>query len=265
MATQRRRLEHYVRVMTFNGLTAMFLAWAGDAARTESARRVVPRPLPLDRGGTFVDPDPRPVRGRPPRPAVVRRAFHRPARSSDDLRYDFGLLAVKLRRGERWVDLLPPRPFEQSAGPVDGLAPALVTPSGLAYARGTRFSVDQGSGEVVVHGGYRTPAGVWALRGIDFRFKPGRRSVTLVAPAPPGRLLRFEDYLPAPWTEIADGASVLRIPTAAARVSPAPATLEYGRALTSANSVELQGYRRYVTVPAGGRVTWTLTARKLPR
>src|SRR5215207_6853274 len=45
-------LEHYARVMTFNGLTGVFLAWAQAQARR--AHAVEPAPLPLDRGGAFV-------------------------------------------------------------------------------------------------------------------------------------------------------------------------------------------------------------------
>ena len=148
-------IERYARVMTFNGLSAMFLGWAGEAAA--SAESVEPLPLPLDGGGSFVDPD-------RSRMAVVRRdsvwfAVHtaRPA-GVTDLRYDVGVLALKFRRGKRWVDVLPPRPT-YPGGPLDGGGPALVTPDGLAFPRGTDFAVDPQSGEVVVNGGYRTPGG----------------------------------------------------------------------------------------------------------
>ena len=255
-------LEHYARVMTFNGLTAMFFEWASEEAR--AADRVVPAPLPLDKGGSYADPD-------RARLAVVRRgsvwfAVHAigPIRVND-LRYDFGVLSLKFRRGNRWVDVIPPRPFDDSGGLVDGGGPALVTASGLAFPRGTRFSVDPDTGEVVVHGGYRTATGVWALRGCEFRFKPSERGVSMTAVAPAGSVLRFQDYLPAAWTEAVDGARVLMTPTATSWLSDAPSTLDYGLSFASANALQLQGYRRYVTVPASGRVSWTLAARSLPR
>jgi len=247
-------------VMTFNGLTAMFLGWASDEAA--AAKSVEPAPLPLDEGGSFVDPD-------RARMAVVRResvwfAVHTIGPIGvKDMRYDFGVVSLKYRRGKRWVDVLPPRPLDDSGGPLDGGGPALVSPYGLAFPRGNSFDVEQETGEVVVRGGYRTEAGVWALRGVEFRFMPTKRGVRVTAAAPAGSVLRFQDFWPQNWTEVGEGAVELRTPTAASRLSEAPSTLEYGSAFASANALDLLGYRRYVTVPADGRVSWTLAARPL--
>ena len=160
VAPTREGIERYARVMTFNGLSAMFLGWAGEEAA--GAESVEPLPLPLDGGGSFVDPD-------RSRMAVVRRdsvwfAVHaaRPAGVKDP-RYDFGVLALKFRRGKRWVDVLPPRPTDPG-GPFDGGGPALVTPDGLAFPHGTDFAVDPQSGEVVVNGGYRIGRQLGAAR-----------------------------------------------------------------------------------------------------
>ena len=228
-------LEHYARVMTFNGLTAMFLGWAGDEA--SGATTVEPLPLPLDGGGSFVDPD-------RARMAVVRHgsvwfAVHTIGPIGvKDLRYDFGVLSLKYRRGDRWVDVLPPRPLAD-AGALDGGGPALVSPSGLAFPRGDDFAVDPDSGEVVVHGGYRTEGGTWVERAQEFRFAPTARGVKVTATAPPGSVLRFQDFLPQGWTEVGEGAVELRTPTSASRLSVAPGTLEYGTAFASANALEL--------------------------
>jgi hypothetical protein len=254
-------LEHYARVMTFNGLTAMFLGWASD--ETAGAKGVEPGPLPLDEGGDYVDPD-------RARLAVVRResvwfAVHTIGPIGvKDLRYDFGVVSLKYRRGKRWVDVLPPRPLDDSGGPLDGGGPALVGPYGLAFPRGERFMVKRATGEVVVDGGYRTEAGTWVLRGAEFRFKPARRGVRVTATAPPGSTLRFQDFWPENWTEVGEGAVELRTPTAVSRLSVPPATLEYGSTYASAAALDLLGFRRYVTVPADGRVSWTLAARPLP-
>jgi hypothetical protein len=253
-------LEHYARVMTFNGLTAMFLGWAGEEA--SGAASVEPAPLPLDEGGSFVDPD-------RARIAVVRRgpvwfAVHTIGPIGvNDLRYDFGVVSLKFRRGRHWVEVLPPRPLSDAGGPLDGGGPALVSANGLAFPRGERFSADPASGEVVVHGGYRTEGGSWVERAQEFRFRPQERGVEVTATAPPGSVLRFQDFLPRSWTEVGEGAVELRTPTAASRLSEAPSSLEYGPAFASANALDLLGYRRYVTVPAGGRVSWTLYARRL--
>jgi hypothetical protein len=254
-------LEPYARVMTFTGLTGMFLGWAGDEAAAATAVR--PGPLPLDAGGSFVDPD-------RARFAVVRRgpvwfAVHTIGPiGGADLRYDFGVVSLKYRRAERWVEVLPPRPLTDSRGALDSAGPALVTPGGIGFPHGEDFRVDPHSGEVVVRGGYRTEAGAWLERGQEFRFAPAPRGVKVTASAPPGSVLRFQDFLPQAWTEVGEGSVELRTPTSASRLSVAPGTLEYGTTFASANALELLGYRRYVTVPADGRVSWTLAARRLP-
>jgi hypothetical protein len=252
-------LEHYARVMTYNGLTGMFLAWASDELR--AAHAVTPRPLPLDAGGSFVDPD-------RSRLAVVRRgrmwlAVHAVGpRAGGDIRDDFGLLALKLRRRHRWVDVLSPRPFAEGFT-LDSAGPALVTPAGPAFPHGRSFAVEAASGEIVVHGGYRYADGDWALRGAQFRYRPLERGVAISALAPAGSSLRFQDFMPERWTEVLDGGRLLRTPTAASRLSDAPWTVERSLPRPSGYSVELIGFGRYVTVPPSGRVSWTITARRL--
>ncbi len=77
-------------------------------------------------------------------------------------------------------------------------------------------------------------------------------------------MLRFQDFLPQQFTTATELGRALSTPTATSRLSETPTTLEYGLAYASANALDLLGYRRYVTVPAGGRVSWTLVARPLP-
>ena len=250
-------LEHYARVMTFNGLTAVFLAWAADAAR--DSRAVAPHPLPLDGGGSFVDRD-------RSRMVVVRRgrvwlAVHAVGFDGlPDPRYDLGLVALKLRRHDRWVDVMAPRPFAEEL-PADTAGPALVTPGGLAPPRGRGFSVDADSGEVVVRVGYRLPGAAEDLQRAQFSYMPAARGVRLTVTAPPGSVLRFQDFLPEPWTEVVDGGTALRTPTASSRLSVASAAVELGTPAPSAYARELVGFRRYVTVPADGRVSCWITAR----
>ena len=124
------------------------------------------------------------------------------------------------------------------------------------------ISADAATGAVAVRGGYRVAPGVWAGRG-TFRFRPTREGIAITAPAPPGSVLRVQDFLPAAWTEVLHDARVLRTPTAISRVSEQPSGLELGLTLPSANVTRLQGYRRELLVPAGGAVRWSLTARPL--
>jgi len=252
-------LERYARVMSFNGLTGVFLTWAGDQARRGDAAE--PKPLPLDAGGVFVDPD-------QARMAVVRHgrvwfAVHGVGPKVDDLRYDFGVIALKYRRDGRWVDVVPQRPLAEGIGAFDGGGPALATPTGLVFPHGRRIAADAQTGEVVVRGGYRIAPGLWAARGA-FRFRPTPRGVTLSAPAPAGSTLRIQDFLPAGWTEAAEDARVLRTPIALSRISERPLGLLLGLTFPSANSTDLRGFRREVVVPSGGRIRWSLAARRLP-
>jgi hypothetical protein len=253
-------LEHYARVMTFNGLTAMFLEWGSEEAR--AAPDVEPTPLPLDRGGSFVDPDQAHL-------AVVRHgsvwyAVHAigPV-SGDDLRYDFGLVSLKVRKGRRWVDVQPPRPLNEGLGR-DSAGPSVLTPAGMAFPHGTSLSVDPRTGAVVVEGGFRTAANVWALRGVTFRWRPVRRGVVATVKAPPGTRLRYQDFLPRQWTQGVEGFRVLQTPVSESRLSEPPASAEDGADFASSYAADLHGYVRYVDVPASGKVSWTVEARPRP-
>jgi len=248
-------LEHYVRVMTFNGLTAMFLA---DAAAAAPDFR--PAALPLDRGGAFADHD-------RARLAAVRHgrvwfAVHTVGPSGvEDVRYDFGLVALKLQRGRRWVDVVSQRPF--LSGLFDGGGPALVTTAGLAFPRAPRFTADPRTGVVTARGGYRYRGGPWAVTGERFRFAPLARGVRITVTAPPGASLRFQDFLPAAFTMSLDGGAALQTPTASSRLSVPPLSVTTGLEGASATAAALVGFRRLVTVPPDGRVSWTVTGRSV--
>jgi hypothetical protein len=251
-------LEHYARVMSVNGLTAMFLEWAGDAAR--GARRVRPAALPLDAGGSFADHGGSGV-------AVVRRpsvwfATHATGpTTSEDIRYGFGLLALKVRRGDHWADVLPPRPLLPPAEPLGGAGVALVTTAGLAVPRISSFGVDTETGTVTMRGDFRTSSGSAVQRGAVFRFTPQRGGVLVSATVAAGSTLRLQDFLPDGWTRATNAAQVLETPTAASQLSEPPASFELGLSYASGYSTRLRGFRRYVTVPDTGRVSWTLSAR----
>jgi len=235
----------------------MFLEWGSEEA--QAAEDVAPEALPLDGGGAFVDPD-------RARLAVVRRdsvwfAVHAVGpKVVDDLRYDFGLLSLKVRKGDRWVDVQPPRPFNGDLG-LDSAGPSLVTPAGPAFPQGRSFSVDAERGEVVVRGGFRTADKAWALRGVEFRYAPSPRGVTVTVEAPVGSQLRFQDFLPAAWTQADEVSRVLQTPTAASALSETPFLVEYGATFASSYAADLRGFLRYVTVPASGSVNWTIEAR----
>lgn len=171
-----RGLDPYVAAASYNGLTLTALEWAIGAARDDTA----PSETGADRDGSF-------VMGRGARTfAVVRRGdvwfAVKQARSDRvDLRYDFGLVALRVRDPETgaWRSPVPLRPRAERAG--DSAGPVLrVGAAGLP--EGTRTSVD-GSGNVVVSGGYRARTGRWVRRGVRFRFAPVACGVRMSVPA----------------------------------------------------------------------------------
>ena len=126
-------IDHYANAVTYNGLALFFLNLAADAARRAPAAG---GPLPAQRGRmTFADPRASGI-------AVVRRgdvwfAVHDAQTHPTDLRYDFGLLRLKVRVRGRWADVLERRPLTE--GPLagrDSAGPALLTPSGPALPEG---------------------------------------------------------------------------------------------------------------------------------
>ena len=112
-----------------------------------------------------------------------------------------------------------------------------------------------------MRGRFRTPSGRPVQRGAVFRFVPQRRGVTVSASLAAGSTLRLQDFLPEGWTRATNGGAILETPTAESRLLPRPAGFELGLSYASGYSTRLRGFRRYVTVPDTGRVSWTLSAR----
>lgn len=104
-----------------------------------------------------------------------------------DLRYDFGLVALKTRdRRGRWRDVLPLRPrTAKGRGPVTGTGPALTRAS--AGARGRSLRVTRG-GTVVVRGDFANEHG--GVRRAWFRFRPVGCGVELAFPVRGGERIR---------------------------------------------------------------------------
>lgn len=97
---------------------------------------------------------------------VVKRSRSFSAR---DLRYDFGLVALKRATADgSWFDVVRPRPH--TTGRPDSAGPVLVGRDGRALPDGTRSSVSRGV--VTVRGGYKSGRGKWVSRGETFRFAP---------------------------------------------------------------------------------------------
>ena len=160
--TGRHGVDRYASGPGYTGLTLAGLAWAIDYAEKHdrpigAIASDTPSAWLLGRGRTALHA----VRT----PGSWFAVKHSRSSSGADLRYDFGLVALK-RPGDdgSWRDVLVPRPHTtgrgDSAGPVlDGALPD-----------GTRARV-RSNGAVTVQGGYRN-GHRWLSSGETFRFTP---------------------------------------------------------------------------------------------
>jgi len=121
--------------INFNGLTVFLLNLAADRAGSYTTSSI-----PMDHDGRIAVPDQSGF-------AAVRRADAwyalRRLPSRGDLRYDFGLLSLKVRRADGWHDLIASQPVTGSGTASKGLTtgPVIVRgghrfrPSGLRFVR----------------------------------------------------------------------------------------------------------------------------------
>ena len=111
---------------------------------------------------------------------------------AQDLRYDFGLVALKVRddAGE-WRDVLPPRP-KTKVGP-DSAGPVLRRSRGVGLPEAESVSVER-DGTLTLEGGFRTVSGQWLRRGVRFRFQPLDTGVRLIFPTEPGDRIKYSVF-----------------------------------------------------------------------
>ena len=248
----RRGLDHYVRAGTINALTAMFLMWAADAPAPSG---VQPLPLPLDNGGTFLDP----VHARL---AVVRHgnvwfAVHeaRPQRSRE-LRNDFGLVALKVRGTDgRWRDILRPRPDAHASARVASAGPSLIRGGVAASPHGDAMSVHR-SGTVFIRARFTTLSGAPVESGARFIFRPTPHGVQQTVQSHPGDRLVFVDFLPPHGVSVRGSGRLLLFGHAASQLHARRVTLRRYGHYASAYDLRLRAYRRFVVAPRSGLVRW---------
>ena len=170
-------LDPYVAAVSYNGLTLVALDWAIGATPGTAAGGSVG----ADRDGALVF-----ARGSRTFATVragdvwfaVKQARSDPA----DLRYDFGLVAVKVRDASGTWRTLPLRPRGGgTAGPrVAG-----------GHAAGRRLTV--AGDAVMVDGGFRS-RGRWVRRGVRFRFEPTACGVRMTVPTRRGDDLDYSAF-----------------------------------------------------------------------
>jgi hypothetical protein len=158
-----RGLDTYAGSVVYTSLASVALEWEASIAPGGPAagRLLADRPAAAVLGSG------------PSTLATVRRggvwmAVRRCAGSAD-LRYDFGLIGLKVRVRDGWDDVVPPRPLTK--GRADSAGPVLIAGAGRGLPCGDSLSVAPG-GTVTVAGGFRTAGGRVLRRGVTFRFVP---------------------------------------------------------------------------------------------
>jgi hypothetical protein len=179
-----RALDSYVAAAPYGGLTLMALNWAIDTPSADAAAERTG----ADSDGSFV------LGTRDATFAAVRAgdvwfAARRSHAPRDDLRSDFGLVALKVRGSDgAWSDLLPPRPRVE--GRRDTAGPVLLRGRrrGLPDGRALRVG---GQGRVSVSTGF-PPLGRRAAIG----FQPTRCGVEIAVGGRPGDGWELSWFLP---------------------------------------------------------------------
>jgi hypothetical protein len=200
---------------SFGGLVLALLEWARDESQAPPDDAALPADRPLRVKLSHEES----------RFAVVRRgpvwAVIRPTISGKypyDVRYDFGLVAMKVLRGGRWVDLVRHRPF--TAAESDSVGPILRAGGVTAFPFASEVGLAP-DGSVTMRGGWRLeptrtkrvvatlPNGgkVRALgsipgapvrTGVVFRFVPTDCGMRLTFPVRAGDTIEYSAFLAPP-------------------------------------------------------------------
>jgi hypothetical protein len=181
-------IDGYAHTVAYNGLALFGLTRALDALAQIPTVRI--GPLPADRRLAVADQ-------RATGLGVVGNgrlwlAVHKTATDANDLRHDFGALALKRRTPAGWVDLLAPRPLTKITP--DSAGPALMHLG--QPLKPTGFAIHAHGGTVIVNGAWR--ANGRNVRRAQFRWRLTRRGVRLrVAGAHRGDRFRMLAFTPA--------------------------------------------------------------------
>ncbi|HEX8065816.1 MAG TPA: hypothetical protein VF520_04735 [Thermoleophilaceae bacterium] len=256
---------------SFGGLVMAMLEWARPAAEPPPEGASIPADRPLRTKLSHSES----------RFAVVRSgpvwAAIRPTTSGKhpyDVRNDFGLVALKVRTGGRWVDAVRLRPITE--GGADSAGPVLHTPAGTGFPFATEVGIER-DGTVTMRGGWRReparskrtvarlPSGgtVRALAstpgaplrtGVTFRFEPLPCGMRMTFPVRAGDAFDYSAFL------LPQGLSVrpasLRDATSRVALSrPARVSVEDGYA--SATDPALVRARASWRPSAGGSISVT--------
>ncbi|HTE64246.1 MAG TPA: hypothetical protein VK631_28075, partial [Solirubrobacteraceae bacterium] len=181
-------IDAYAHTVAYNGLALFGLTQALDALAAIPATPI--GPLPADGRLAVVDE-------RASGLAVVGNgtiwlAVHKTATDANDLRHDFGALALKQRTPAGWIDLLAPRP--QTKITPDSSGPALMHLG--RPLKPTGYAIHAHGRTIIVNGTYRANNRI--VRRAQFRWRLTPRGARLrVAGAHRGDRFRVLAFTPA--------------------------------------------------------------------
>lgn len=186
-----RALDRYAFAVGYAGLTLMALNWTLE--EMDGGRRQVGA-LGSDADSSFAL-----SRGQSAFATVRRGDLWFAVKSSPpqrlgDLRYAFGLAAVKLASRGRWEDVMPLLP--RTHGDPDSPGPVLLRRGSAGLPFGARLAVVPGGG-VTLTGGFRDADGRVLRRGVTFRYEPRPCGVRVVFPARAGDRFEYSAFFPA--------------------------------------------------------------------
>lgn len=116
----------------------------------------------------------------------------RSVRRELDLRYDFGVVALKVRKAGKWRDVMRIRPRQLTER--DSAGPLLVRGRTVGLPYGTRMRTGSG-GSVIITGGFKTTRGVVMRRNVTFRIQPTPCGVRIVWPGRAGDSFVYSAFM----------------------------------------------------------------------
>jgi hypothetical protein len=218
LAAALKGVDGYTGAVAFAGLTLVPLNWALDQMEAGGARSA--STIGADADSSVVVSQGESTLG------VVRRgdvwfAVKRQASSKrrNDMRYDFGLLSLKVREGEGWTDVLRNRPVTSTEE--DSVGPILRSGGAEGLPRGDKETV--GPGTATITGGYRTTGRKYLRRGVRWRWTATACGVRLSFPVKAGDRYEYSTFFRGTpslrGAVLADDAQKVTFSTAPLRVS----------------------------------------------
>jgi hypothetical protein len=223
-------LDPYAGAAIFSGLTLAFLEFAFDEAAAH----------PRKAGRIAADTDGARLLGRADDSFVTVRAgslwfavrqSRDMQRRLDDLRSDFGLVALKRRANGRWRDVIPVRPRTETLDrrAADSAGPRLRPGGGEAGGVPVGLGLTATGGSVLITAGWRMPDGAVVKDGTVLAYEAVDCGVRLRLPVGEGDVIEYDvlaardpDGVTVDGTRISDGTQVVTFSEAPAEVKMLP-------------------------------------------